>query len=427
MIGVIGLGFVGLTTALGFSESGISTIGFDINNSKLDLIKSGKIPFYEPELREALSRNLGRNFIVAENINYLIDGSKIIFLCVGTPKASDGSTDLSQIEHVFDIMSERAKETDEKIILIKSTVPPSTTDKMQEYIYKKNPNLKGKIIVGMNPEFLREGHAWEDFMNPDRIVVGINCHDECQENINEIYRNFGKELIFTNPRTAEFLKYLSNTLLSTLISFSNEMSMVAKKISGVDIEKAFRILHLDKRFSGNPANIVSYIYPGCGYGGYCLPKDTESLVKLSINLGFRPEVLEGNLSMNSEIMSLLLSDFIREHQDRSTEIGILGLAFKPDSDDVRETPSLQCIKILQKEGYTDIKVFDPMAMTNFSRTYAELDVKYMENANELVLKSNVVFILTAWKEFGELDFSNKSVYNLRYMPLKHMPLSSKEE
>ena len=153
MIGVIGLGFVGLTTALGFSESGISTIGFDINNSKLDLIKSGKIPFYEPELREALSRNLGRNFIVAENINYLIDGSKIIFLCVGTPKASDGSTDLSQIEHVFDIMSERAKETDEKIILIKSTVPPSTTDKMQEYIYKKNPNLKGKIIVGMNPEF----------------------------------------------------------------------------------------------------------------------------------------------------------------------------------------------------------------------------------------------------------------------------------
>ncbi len=419
MIGVVGLGFVGLTTALGFSESGVLTTGFDINDSKLDLIKSGKIPFYEPDLKEALSRNLGKNFFIAGSIDQLIDNSDIIFLCVGTPKDSQGGADLSQIKSVFDVIAKREIEHDKKIVLIKSTVPPSTTDAMQEYIYAKNLKLKDKILVGMNPEFLREGHAWEDFMNPDRIVVGINGSEENREKIMEIYLGFKKNVIFTNSRTAEFLKYLSNTLLSTLISYSNEMSMVAKKIGEIDVEKAFKLLHLDKRFSGNPANIVSYIYPGCGYGGYCLPKDTEAIAKLSTDLGFRPELLESNLLMNSKIMDFLLSDFIDEHKDRSIRIGILGLAFKPNSDDIRETPALHCIKILQNEGYHNITAYDPMAMTNFAQTYPKLGIAYSENVIDLLSKSTVIFILTAWSEFAELDFTNKSVYNLRYMPMKH--------
>lgn len=417
MIGVIGLGFVGLTTALGFSESGVPTIGYDTDYSKLDLIKSGKIPFYEPELKEALSRNLSKNFAIAENFSQLIDNSEIIFICVGTPKGSDGGADISQIKSVFDTISGRVKETDEKIVLIKSTVPPSTTDKMQDYIYTINPNLKEKILIGMNPEFLREGHAWEDFMRPDRIVVGIKCHKEGQKKIKEIYKSFGKDIIITSSRTAEFLKYLSNSLLSTLISFSNEMSVVAKKIGEIDVEKAFKTLHLDKRFFGNPANIVSYIYPGCGYGGYCLPKDTEAIAKLSANLGFRPALLEGNLSMNSEIMNILLSDFINEYVDRSTKIGILGLSFKPDSDDIRETPAYQCIKIMRDEGYHDIMAYDPMAMSNFSQRYPELGIAYAGDSNEVISKSTVVFILTAWREFSKLDYTNKKVYNLRYMPL----------
>lgn len=418
MIGVIGLGFVGLTTALGFSERGIETIGYDIDYSKLDLIKSEKVPFYEPGLKDALSRNLSRNFSIAENIEQLIDDSEIIFICVGTPKGSDGSADLSQIKSVFNAILGRVKETDEKIVLIKSTVPPSTTDKMQEYVYRINPNLKDKILIGMNPEFLREGHAWEDFIHPDRIVVGINCHKEAQEKIKGIYKRFGKDIIFTNSRTAEFLKYLSNSLLSTLISFSNEMSIVAKKIGEIDVENAFKILHRDKRFSGNPANIVSYIYPGCGYGGYCLPKDTEAIAKLSIDLGFRPELLEGNLSMNSKIMDILLSDFINEHVDRSTKIGILGLSFKPDSDDIRETPAFQCIKLLLDKGYHDIRAYDPMAMTNFSHTYPGLNVKYVKRAENVINESQVIFILTAWKEFSELNYSGKDVYNFRYMLIK---------
>ena len=419
MIGVIGLGFVGLTTALGFSEKNISTTGFDINYSKLDLIKSGNIPFYEPDLKDALSRNLGKNFFIVECIDQLIERSDIIFLCVGTPKDSKGGADLSQIKSVFDAISKRAMQHDKQIILIKSTVPPSTTEKMQEYIYAENPELKDKILVGMNPEFLREGHAWEDFMNPDRIVVGINGNEDDKEKIMGIYKGFKKDVIFTNPRSAEFLKYLSNTLLSTLISYSNEMSMVAKKIGEIDIGNAFKLLHLDKRFSGNPANIVSYIYPGCGYGGYCLPKDTEAISKLSTDLGFTPELLESNLLINSKIMNFLLSDFINNHTERSNMIGIIGLAFKANSDDIRETPALQCIKILQNEGYHNIMVYDPMAMTNFAQTYPDLEIAYSENAKDLLSKSKVIFILTAWPEFADLDYTNKSVYNFRYMPLIH--------
>ena len=321
MIGVIGLGFVGLTTSLGFSEKGVTTMGYDIDRTKVDLIKSGRIPFHEPGLKEALDRNLDRKFSIVDDVNVLIDLSEIIFVCVGTPRNVDGSSDLSQIRSVFETVSQSIKENTEKIILIKSTVPPGTTDSMLEYVNERRIDYEHKIEIGMNPEFLREGHAWEEFMNPDRIVVGINCGDFCRQRIADVYKNFGKEVIFTNTRTAEFLKYLSNTLLSTLISYSNEMSMIAKKIGGIDIEKAFKLLHLDKRFFGNPANIVSYVYPGCGYGGYCLPKDTEAIAKMSLSLGMKPEILEGNLSVNVKIMNFLIRDFMQQYKDKSTKIG----------------------------------------------------------------------------------------------------------
>ena len=419
MIGVIGLGFVGLTTALGFSESGVPTMVYDIDETKLNVIRSGEIPFYEPELKEALSRNLGKNFTIVENMADLIDNSEIIFICVGTPKGSDGKADLSQIRSVIDAMLSKVKADDKKIILIKSTVPPSTTNYMQEYIHKNGETRDENLIIGMNPEFLREGHAWEDFTNPDRIVVGISCDNVHKQKIAEIYKNFKKEIIFTNPRTAEFLKYLSNTLLSTLVSFSNEMSVIAKNIGGIDIAGAFKMLHLDKRFSGNPANIVSYIYPGCGYGGYCLPKDTEAIVRLSESLGFRPDILEGNISMNENVMNFLVNDFTQKYQDKSLSIGILGLSFKQDSDDIRETPALRCIETLKERGYNKIIAYDPMAMSNFAKAHPMLKITYAKSAKELIKGSQAIFIITAWKEFADLDFQGKLVYNFRYMQLKH--------
>ncbi|MCL4480795.1 MAG: UDP-glucose 6-dehydrogenase, partial [Candidatus Thermoplasmatota archaeon] len=240
-----------------------------------------------------------------------------------------------------------------------------------------------------------------------------------KQKIAEIYRNFKKEIIFTNSRTAEFLKYLSNTLLSTMVSFSNEMSVIAKNIGGIDTAGAFKMLHLDKRFSGNPANIVSYIYPGCGYGGYCLPKDTEAIVRLSESLGFRPDILEGNISMNDNVMNFLVNDFAQKYQDKSLSIGILGLSFKQDSDDIRETPALRCIEILKERGYNRIIAYDPMAMSNFAKAHLTLKITYAKSAKELIKGAQAIFIITAWKEFADLDFQGKPVYNFRYMPLKH--------
>ena len=419
MIGVIGLGFVGLTTALGFSEKGVPTMGYDIDKTKLNVIRSGKIPFYEPGLNEALSRNLEKNFSIVRNMVNLVNNSEIIFICVGTPKGIKGKADLSQIMSVIDAILSKVTADDKKIILIKSTVPPSTTDYMQEYINKNGETREGNLIIGMNPEFLREGHAWEDFTNPDRIVVGISCDNDSKQKITELYKTFKKEIIFTNSRTAEFLKYLSNTLLSTLVSFSNEMSVIAKTIGGIDVPGAYSMLHLDKRFSGNPASIVSYIYPGCGYGGYCLPKDTEAIVGLSESLGFRPNILEANISMNDSIMDYLINDFVQKYQDKSLSIGILGLSFKQDSDDIRETPALRCIETLKERGYNNIIAYDPMAMSNFSKAHPTLKITYAKSAKELLNEAQAIFIITAWDEFETLDFQGKRVYNFRYMHLKH--------
>jgi len=259
-IGVIGLGFVGLTTSLGFADKGISTIGYDLDTTKLNQIKTGKLPFYEPELKEVLERQLKKSFVVSDDISIVVNECNILFICVGTPKGNDGKADLSQIKNVLKEIINKINNNDSKIILVKSTVPPSTIDKLTEYIHELNIGKKVKVSLGSNPEFLREGHAWQDFMNPDRIVVGYNGNEEDKGKILDIYRSFNAEVTFTNPNTAEFSKYLSNSLLSTLISFSNEMSMIAKTIGGINVQEAFKILHLDGRFYGNPAGIISYIY-----------------------------------------------------------------------------------------------------------------------------------------------------------------------
>jgi len=413
MIGVIGLGFVGLTTALGFADHGVVTIGYDNDEARTFDIVNGKIPFYEPGLEEALRRNINHNFKVASSIEQLVESSTVIFICVGTPESKDGSADLSFVKNAIESVTENIKSGQEKLILIKSTVPPSTTDSMQEFINTKVRNDSKRVILGMNPEFLREGHAWDDFVHPDRIIVGLN--DKHMQNIvMQIYRNFESPVIFTEPKTTEFVKYLSNTLLSTLISFSNEMSIIARKIGGIDIPETFKLLHMDKRFYGEPAGIISYIFPGCGYGGYCLPKDTLAISLISKKYGFKPALIEANLAINENIMRLLLEDFFKLEYDKSVSIGILGLSFKPESDDVRSTPASRCIRSLLDNGYTNIIAYDPKAMENFRRNYPELDVQFASSADDLISAAEVVFIVTAWQDFAKLDFTDKRVFDLRY-------------
>ena len=418
MIGIVGLGFVGLTTALGFAEHGIPTVGYDIDLKKTNLIKLGQIPFHEPGLKEALADTLNRSFSLSENIVQLIENSDIIFICVGTPRDQNGKADMSAVRFVLDKIIECTQPGYRRIVLVKSTVPPSTTLQLQKHLEIKLRSLSENLCIGVNPEFLREGHAWEDFMHPDRIVVGINPIPSDRDKISKIYEGFNSELIFTAPSTAEFLKYLSNTLLSTLISFSNEMSIIAKNIGNIDIPNAFKLLHLDKRFSGDPASIVSYIYPGCGYGGYCLPKDSLAIFELSRDAGFEPKILKGNLEINNNIMKYLLEDFFRLHYDTSVKIGILGLSFKPESDDVRETPAIKCIETLTAKGYNNILVYDPIAMDAFKGTYPNIKVEYCDTIQNLLKGIEIVFVVTAWNLFRNIDFANKRVYDLRYMTSK---------
>lgn len=415
MIAVIGLGFVGLTTALGFSEKGNKVYGFDINEEKMQSIANKHIPFFEKGLQEVLERNLNKNFILAESIEEAVKNSKVIIMCVGTPSDDLGRADLKYIKSAIDTILKSVEKTDKKILITKSTIPPSTTQKeIVPYIELKGFKVGEDIYVANNPEFLREGHAWDDFINPDRIVIGTN--DEYTKGImKDIYTNFNVPVHFVTLNTGEYIKYLSNTFLSTLISYANEMSVIADTIGGIDIKSAFKIFHEDKRWFGNPANMQSYAYPGCGFGGYCLPKDTQALVQKAKEYGYDAKILKNVLAVNSEIKPHWI-DKIKKTVSKDKPVTVLGLSFKPESDDIRQTPALDIINLLLKEGYTNIVAYDPISNELFDKVY-KLPIKYAANLQDAVKASDTIVIVTGWKEFSDNKklYENKNVFDLRYI------------
>lgn len=413
MITVLGLGFVGLTTALGFSKKGFKVYGIDVNEARVDSIKRYDIPFYEPHLDDVLKEQLGGNFILDASLHEAVNNSKVIILCVGTPGKVDGSADLtyllSAVKDVFDV-SEGAF----KVIVTKSTVPPSTISKqVKPYVDELNTKYNKAIGLASNPEFLREAYAWDDFMNPDRIVIGVE-DEVSKEILNEIYKPFNAPVHYVSYNSAEFIKYLSNTLLSTLISYSNEMAMIADHIGDIDVPTAFKILHQDKRWFGNPASMVSYVYPGCGYGGYCLPKDTAALNSLSKQNGFEPKMLEANLQINDGIREHIANKIAKEVHTDCT-IGILGLSFKSGSDDVRKSPSKYIIEKLLAKGFTKIIAYDPMANEAFAREFS-LPISYTNTLEQLVGQADVLALLTSWPEFKQKKelIKSKHFYDFRY-------------
>lgn len=415
MITVIGLGFVGLTTALGFSEKGINVYGYDVNTEKVNLIANKKIPFYEKGLQEALERNLNKNFILSKDLKTSIENSKVIIMCVGTPSDENGKADLKYIKSALDTILSYVNKDDKKIIITKSTIPPSTTvNEIIPYIINKGFYVGKNIFVANNPEFLREGHAWDDFINPDRIVIGTN--DEYTKTVMEqIYKNFNVPIRFVSLNTGEFIKYLSNTFLATLISYSNEMSIIADYIGNIDIKNAFKIFHEDKRWYGQPANMQSYAYPGCGFGGYCLPKDTQALVQKANEFGYDAKILRNVLTVNSEIKPHWI-DKITQTVSKEENITILGLSFKPESDDIRQTPVLEIINLLLKQDYKNIIAYDPLANKLFDKAY-KLPIKYANTMDEAVNQSKTIIIATGWKEFidNKEILSDKNVFDLRYI------------
>lgn len=414
MVTVFGLGFVGLTTALGFAELGHKVYGIEVNKERMNIIKSGKLPFLEPGLDEALSRHLYKNFIPTDDIHAAIQDSDCIYYCVGTPYGTDGQADLN---YLFEAIKETIAEIGDdkfRVLVTKSTIPPSTSsEKIIPYIESLGKHVGTDIGVANNPEFLREGHCWDDFMHPDRIVLGIS-DDRSKEILKGIYSKMDAPVHCVSLNTGEFIKYLSNTLLATLISYSNEMSIVADTIGGIDTAEAFHILVEDKRW--NNCMMTSYVYPGCGYGGYCLPKDTNALYAVSKSAGYDAKILKNVILTNDSMPDVIFKRIVSELKGKKSVIGILGLSFKPLSDDVRDTPAAKIINKLLKNGYTEIYAYDPVAINEFKKYYSEYKIMYCEEISELISKVDVLVITTAWDEFRQLpDMTDKPIIDCRFM------------
>lgn len=412
-ITVLGLGFVGLTTALAFAEKGNQVYGYDVDYERRDVIKNGRLPFIEPGLDIALYNHLNKNFIVVDTLEKALKESNFIFLCVGTPSKENGEVDLTHIYSALDSISPYLESDKYKVVVVKSTVPPSTTsDKIISYLKKKGLHVSKKFAVANNPEFLREGYCWEDMLNGDRIVCGVE-DKKAEELLFSLYKNFNIPFFSVSLNTGEFIKYLSNTLLATMISYSNEMIKVANAVGGIQIKKAFQILHKDKRW-GN-GTMSSYVYPGCGYGGYCLPKDTKALYRLALDKGYEPMILKNVIDVNNSMPKFFV-DEIEKVAKKESKIGVLGLSFKPGSDDVRDTSAAKIIKLLFNKGYENIFAYDPIAINEFRNKYKFGKVNYCNSLDELCSKSDVLVLTTAWEEFKNISnkYKEKIIIDCRY-------------
>lgn len=414
MVTVVGLGFVGLTTALSFAEHGYKVYGIEANVERSEKLCLGEVPFFEPELEFILKRNIGKNLIVTSDWERAMAESSYIFYCVGTPYGKDGYADLS---YLYDALSQTLLSTHDnrfRVLVIKSTIPPSTTEECIIPFLKENgAKIPEQFGVANNPEFLREGHCWEDTVEADRIVVGVT-DVQSEKMLKQLYTYETIPVCCVSLNTSEFIKYLSNSSLACLISFANEMSIVADAIGGIDIANAFRILHMDKRWQ--TGNIRSYFYPGCGYGGYCLPKDTRALYAVARKKGVNGKILKNVIATNDVMPGIVTKRIIQETKDnKSICIGILGLAFNKGSSDVRDTPSAKIIQKLNEFGYKNIIAYDPVAMNEFQMAF---DMQYycVETYVEFLEKCEVVAIITAWPEFRDIkNKTKKPIVDCRYM------------
>lgn len=411
VITVFGLGFVGLTTALGFAHLGYKVYGIDVNTERKAILCGGKLPFLEPQMDEVLNSHLNKDFFVCEDVEKAVSESDFVFYCVGTPYGKDGSADLRYLFTAIDTTLAAIHDEKYRVLVIKSTIPPSTT-KEKVATYLNSRGTKSELIgLANNPEFLREGHCWEDFILADRIVIGVN--DEKSRNLlTKLYSPLNVPICSVSWNTGEFIKYLSNTLLATLISYSNEMSQVADYVGDISVADAFHILHMDKRWK--TGTMSTYAYPGCGYGGYCLPKDTNALYAQSVEKGFTPKIL-GDVIKTNELRPEYIANRISKELSKESVIGILGLAFKPQSDDVRDTPAAKIIMALKEKGYNNIIAFDPVAMGEFIKYYPDLEVKMEKSVISVCEKADVIAVVTAWAEFREeLRDVRKNIIDCRY-------------
>lgn len=411
VITVVGLGFVGLTAALGFAAKGHRVYGVEKDAARRTLLQRGMLPFQEPVLGDILRKTLGTQFSLHGDQETSVPQSDCVFYCVGTPVGEGGSADLRYLTQAVQETLPLLDCGKHTALIIKSTVPPGTLRDCVDPLVRSLGYCPGQDLeLVNNPEFLREGSCWEDFIHADRLVIGASS-DRGFERAAEVYRNFSAPLFRVSPTTAEFIKYLSNTLLATMVSFSNEMANAALQIGDVEVGRAFQILHQDRRWEQN--NMSSYVYPGCGYGGYCLPKDTQAMLYAGTSAGAQMPILDAviqtNQSMPEHICQRLLDGISVD-----SPIGILGLSFKPFTDDVRDSPAARLIACLRQRGVQTILAFDPMAETAFARTYPELSVEYPGSMEDVANRCVRTGVVTAWPEFLPV-LDHPGVLDFRYM------------
>jgi len=392
-ISIIGSGYVGLVSGACFAELGNRVICADNDKQKIAAIKKGIMPIYEPGLEELIANNIKKGRLkFSSSIKEAVKGSEVIFIAVGTPSLDNGEADLTGIENVaYNIAINM---TSYHLIVEKSTVPVETGKWVKQTI---SNHAKGgvKFDVASNPEFLREGSAINDFMHPDRIVVGVESK-KAEEILTNLYKPLKAPLVITDIKSAELIKHASNAFLATKISFINAVSRICDKV-GADVMEVAEGMGLDKRIG------QSFLSPGIGYGGSCFPKDLDAFINISEKLGYDFELLRAVKDVNSqqkEFMFKKIRDVLWIIKNKT--IGVLGLSFKPNTDDIRNAPALEIIRALQAEG-AKIKAYDPSAMKKAKEV---LDgVTFCEDSYNACRGSDCLLILTEWDEFKELDFS----------------------
>jgi UDPglucose 6-dehydrogenase len=400
-IAVVGTGYVGLVTGTCFAETGNQVTCIDIDKTKVDKLVNGQITIYEPGLEKIFLRNLkdGRLHFTT-NLAEGIKDAAIIFLALPTPPGEDGSADLKYILGVAEDLGKIL--TDYKVIVDKSTVPVGTADKVHAAIAK---NYKGEFAVVSNPEFLREGVAVDDFMKPDRVVVGTS-NERAKKIMTDLYAPFvrsGNPVIFMDEKSAELTKYAANSFLAVKISFMNEVARLCEKV-GADVDMVRKGIGSDERIGKR------FLFPGIGYGGSCFPKDVQAIVKSASDVSYDFEILNAVMKVNEE-QKLFLMPKIKayfKNDLKGKHFAMWGLSFKPNTDDIREAPALYMIKELLAAGAT-VTAFDPEGMHNVqTQTEVGTKINYATNQYEALKNADALIIATEWSEFRTPEFEKIS-------------------
>jgi UDPglucose 6-dehydrogenase len=399
---MVGTGYVGLVTGACFAEMGHQVTCLDINEEKIKMLKNGEIPIFEPGLDELVKRNLAQKRLkFTTDYANAVSEAKVCFIAVPTPSGDDGSCDISYVEAAAKSIAKHMNGY--KIIVNKSTVPVGTAHRVAEVIHGERPDLSFDVVS--NPEFLKEGAAVQDCLKPDRIIIGANTQ-KAIDTMKEIYAPFTinhDRIIVMDILSAEMTKYAANAMLALRISFMNEIADVCKKV-GANINEVRKGIGSDSRIG------YSFLYPGVGYGGSCFPKDVRALVSTAKKAGTEPILLEAIDEVNERQKKLLgqkmVQYFAKRGGVKDKTVGIWGLSFKPDTDDMREAPSLVLIEELLKAG-AKLRLFDPVSMPNAKKILGESSqITWCEDEFEAATGADAVALLTEWKQFRLVDFEH---------------------